>query len=188
MAASGPLAAAVQVPKVDAAILKRHDEHTARLLERQATDTAQRSCGSMPDDYGLYSPGAAGGILNSFTTAYLHSDSKFHRNNLLVERMRLAARYLEREQSPDGNIDLLSTNFNSPPDTGFVVWQVAQAASVALRYGHNELAAIMEPFLKKAAAGMTKGGVHTPNHRWVIASALGAGSCFVAEPHVHKTD
>ena len=172
MAASGPLAAAVQVPKVDAAILKRHDEHTARLLERQATDAAQRSCGSMPDDYGLYSPGAAGGILNSFTTAYLHPDSKFHQNNLLVERMRLAARYLEREQSPDGNIDLLSTNFNSPPDTGFVVWQVAQAALVALRYGHSELAAIMEPFLKKAAAGMAKGGVHTPNHRWVIASAL----------------
>ena len=40
------------------------------------------------------------------------------------------------------------------------------------RAGQRELFSAFEPFLRKAAAGLTVGGVHTPNHRWVVCSAL----------------
>jgi hypothetical protein len=126
----------------------------------------------VPDATGLYHPGAAGGIATACTTAFLQPASKFHKAPLMVERIRLAARFLERCQTPDGNVDLLTTNFNSPPDTGFVVHGVGSAACLAHRAGNRELLGIIEPFLKGAGRGMARGGVHTPNHRWVVCCAL----------------
>jgi hypothetical protein len=126
----------------------------------------------MEDASGLHSPGAAGGLLTACATAFLQPASKFFRAPLMAERCRLAAAFLKRAQTTDGNIDLLTTNFNSPPDTGFVVHGVGSAACLAQRAGNRELLALMQPFLQRAGAGMAAGGVHTPNHRWVVSSAL----------------
>lgn len=142
------------------------------MLRAQITDPASRFAGTMEDASGLHSPGAAAGIVTACATAFLQPSSKYHRAPLMLERARLAAGYLERSQSPEGNIDLLTTNFNSPPDTGFVVHNVASAACLAQRAASREWVAMLEPFLRRAGAGMAHGGVHTPNHRWVVSSAL----------------
>ena len=169
-------AALAAVPAAEAAIpaevVGRHDENVARLLKSQITDPASRFAGTAEDASGLHSAGAAGGALTAFATAFLQPASRFHGAPLMLERCRLAAGYLERAQSPDGNIDLLSTNFNSPPDTGFVVHGVGSAACLARRAGSRELLGLMERFLRRAGGGMARGGVHTPNHRWVVSSAL----------------
>ena len=165
-------AAAAQSSAIDAALVRSHDDAVERLLQLQITAPESPWRGAYPDDFGIHEPGTAGGILNACTAAFLHPASRFHHNSLMVERARLAAGYLERAQTPQGNVSLLITNFNSPPDTGFVTWGVAQAAVLASRHGAPELAALFEPFLRKAGAGMAEGGVHTPNHRWVICSAL----------------
>jgi hypothetical protein len=170
--ATAAAAGAAPAPQVDPGILRRHDETVERLLKTQETNPASRWCGTYSDDFGLHHCGSAGGILNNFAAALLHPASKFHNNSLLVDRMRLAAGYLERAQNAEGNIDLITTNFNSPPDTAFVVHGVASAATLTKRYGANELLAMMETFLRKAGGGMAGGGVHTPNHRWVICQAL----------------
>lgn len=165
-------AAPARAAAIPSEVVARHDSNVEKLLRAQITDPASRFAGTMEDASGLHSPGAAGGILAACATAFLQPASKFHRAPLMFERSRLAAAFLERAQTPDGNIDLLTTNFNSPPDTGFVVHNVGSAACLARRAGAREWFALMQPFLTRAGAGMARGGVHTPNHRWVVSSAL----------------
>lgn len=79
-------------------------------------------------------------------------------------------------QHTDGTVD--SGNLRSPPDTAFVMQTVGRLL-LALR-GPGKLET--EPtasarsrateFMLEAAEAVRRGGVHTPNHRWVVCSAL----------------
>ena len=135
-------------------------------------DPSSRWCGSFPDDDGLHSPHSAAAILDAFTAAFLHAGSKFHASALLLERLSLAARHLVARQHENGTIDLPITNFNSPPDTAFAVHNVGTAACLARRHALAQVAALTEPFLRKAGGALLRGGGHTPNHRWVVGYAL----------------
>lgn len=91
----------------------------------------------------------------------------------LLHRMSIALDYMHRAQRPSGLLDLRSTNYDSSPDTGFVVEQLCALTSIGR--GSNILAeplAKIESFIRRAVPGMLIGGFHTPNHRWVITSAL----------------
>ncbi|MAS37478.1 MAG: hypothetical protein CL610_25990 [Anaerolineaceae bacterium] len=91
----------------------------------------------------------------------------------LLHRMSIMADYMLKAQRPSGLMDLRSTNYDSPPDTGFVVQLLC--ALVELGRGEPLLADVLakvETFIRRAAPGMMTGGFHTPNHRWVIAGAL----------------
>ncbi len=159
-------------------IVKHHDAVVEAMLARQVTDPKSRGYGSLAtggaatSDSGIYSAGAAAAVVQQCVAAYLHPESKFHGDRLMVERIGLAIGFLNRAQHADGLIDLLETNFDSPPDTGFTVHNLATGACLAHRAGHRELVALCEPFLRKAAEGLAIGGIHTPNHRWVVSSAL----------------
>ncbi len=94
-----------------------------------------------------------------------------------LARAAQAADFMLRAQRPSGNIDLLSVNYDSAPDTGFVVQQVCAVIELARMRGVDSpawraLLTRLEQFVRRAVAGMLTGGFHTPNHRWVIASAL----------------
>lgn len=98
----------------------------------------------------------------------------------LIHRMLIALDYMHRAQRPSGLLDLRSTNYDSSPDTGFVVEQLCALTSIA-----SGSALLVEPlkqiesFIRRAVPGMLVGGFHTPNHRWVIVSALSqAGTLF----------
>ena len=153
-------------------VVRRHDTSVERLLAVQITDPKSRWRGIYPDDFGLHNPGTAAGVIDTLLTAYLQPKSKFYNDNALPLRIQLAADFLSRVQTPDGNINLLITNFNSPPDTGFVVRALCPSVTLAKRAGKTELVRMVEPFLRKAGEGLTKGGIHTPNHRWVVSAAL----------------
>ncbi|MGD0772655.1 MAG: hypothetical protein ABSC05_07510 [Candidatus Solibacter sp.] len=159
-------------PEVDARVVARNDAALENLLRAQIADTANARLGGVPDEYGMYHAGSAGGLIETATASWIAPQSKHRGEPEVLERVRLAARFLERAQTAEGNIDLLTTNFNSPPDTGFVVHNVGTAAAIAKMYAADEILRALRPFLVKAAGGMTAGGVHTPNHRWVVSSAL----------------
>ena len=176
-AALGVLGAAAAAPSQTAPpiareVVERNDRAVETFLRSQITDPAGPWRGSVPDEFNLHPAGSAAGLIETMTASLACPQSKFHGDRTLVERIALAAGFLERSQSPEGFIDLLSTNFNSPPDTGFVVHSVATGAAVAQRYGLAEVVRLLRPFLVKAADGMAVGGIHTPNHRWVVSSAL----------------
>jgi hypothetical protein len=91
----------------------------------------------------------------------------------LLHRMQIAADYLLRAQRSTGLIDLLSTNYDSSPDTGFAVQLLC--ALTELGRDHDLLTPVLstvETFVRRAVPGMLAGGFHTPNHRWVIVGAL----------------
>ena len=159
-------------PEIDARVVARNDAALDNLLRAQITDPRSSRLGGVPDDYLMYHAGSAGGLIETAAASWIAPHSKHHGVPEVLERIRLAAQFLERSQNAEGNIDLLSTNFNSPPDTGFVVHNVATAAAIAKMYGAEEVLRALRPFLVKAAGGMSTGGIHTPNHRWVVSSAL----------------
>jgi hypothetical protein len=167
-----PAFAQASAPDWMTQVIERHDAGVERLLKTQITDSKSHGCGIYADEYGLYNPGTAAGVIDTLLTAYLQPRSKYYNNIAVPERIRLAADFLTRVQTPDGNINLLMTNFNSPPDTGFVVRALCPSVTLAKRAGKTDLVRMVEPFLRKAGAGLTKGGIHTPNHRWVVSAAL----------------
>ena len=72
-------------------------------------------------------------------------------------------------------MDLPTTNFHSPPDTAFVVEPVCASLSVIRRTRPAvppPAAADLERFARKAGEALVVGGLHTPNHRWVVCAAL----------------
>jgi hypothetical protein len=155
-----------------AGALQRNDAAVAQLLPTQVTDPASPWLGSFPDRYGLHAAGSAGGAIETFTASLVHPQSKYHGDAAIVQRIAAAAAFLERCQSPEGNVDLPTTNFNSPPDTAFVTNNVATAAAISQKHGKPEASALLRPFLLKAGNALSSGGIHTPNHRWVVSAAL----------------
>jgi hypothetical protein len=92
-----------------------------------------------------------------------------------LERATLAARHLQASQRPSGNLDLLSVNYDSAPDTGFTVQQLCtlfELAGAREEPAWRALLAEVERFVRATVPGLRTGGFHTPNHRWVMVSAL----------------
>ncbi len=154
------------------AFVRVNDQRVERYLERQNTDPESRWRGALAGATGLHEVGSAGGVLAAGTAAFHHPDSKYHRDPTLRKRLKLAADHIARVQTPDGNFDLLVTNFNSPPDTAFIMRNVGTAAYLAREHDDQELFGWMEPAMQKGAEGLRVGGIHTPNHRWVACAAL----------------
>lgn len=122
--------------------------------------------------YGIPVPATMASMADTFTSALLHKQSKYYRNAEVFERLKLSQECLRKHQSPAGFIDNLDTNFNSPADTAFAVRGAANGLLLAKRSGDRELYAVLEPFVKTASDGLAVGGIHTPNHRWVLSAAL----------------
>ncbi|GAB3695774.1 hypothetical protein GCM10027592_17990 [Spirosoma flavus] len=106
--------------------------------------------------------------------------------------MDVALKYLLRIQHFDGTLDLPATNFHSTPDTGFIVKRLTTAYSLLAKSGTpmmDGVLATFKSFLLKAGEALTVGGIHTPNHRWVVSAALAKLNTLWPDPrYVARVD
>jgi hypothetical protein len=113
-------------------------------------------------------------------------------DSALLDRLLPAADYLLRAQRPSGNIDLLSVNYDSAPDTGFTVQQLCTIFELGREFlnSHTTGEALLnrlETFIRRTVPGMMAGGFHTPNHRWVIVSALTQAKALFPDLEIAET-
>ena len=151
------------------------DEQVPVLLTSRIKDPAHRHFGGVPDGFQIYHAGSAAGLILTLSTAYVNPPSKFFHVPELQQAMADAIDFLLRYQHQDGTIDLLTTNFHSTPDTGFVVEPLAlsyKLLSLDLNGSHELLRTRIKSFLILAGEALIAGGIHTPNHRWVNCMAL----------------
>ena len=110
----------------------------------------------------------------AFTAAYCHPESSYFKSKKLLLALEQTIEKLRTVQYPDGTLDS-GGNRQSPPDTGFVLEALCPAANILNKQDFPELSNVkseLERFLLRAGEGIRTGGVHTPNHRWVVCSVL----------------
>ncbi|HEX9794431.1 MAG TPA: hypothetical protein VGC54_10650 [Planctomycetota bacterium] len=190
-AARGPDQAALerQEPERSADLYRQWvvqtDQAVGSNLVRQVMARDHDGFGGVPDRYGIVSPQTSSGILRHMATAWVCPESQYHHDPLLIERMAAATQHLLASQHADGTIDLYTTNFHSPPDVAFVLENVCLALGLLRADGDPALAqldAAIATFVERGAAALAVGGIHTPNHRWVVCMALARAYRLLPDP------
>jgi hypothetical protein len=99
--------------------------------------------------------------------------SSYRKSAALIPYMEKIINFLLAAQYADGTLDL--GNLGSPPDTAFIMDPLCGAAVILKGQKGKALNGVkdnLKTFLQKAGDALTVGGVHTPNHRWVVSAAL----------------
>lgn len=115
------------------------------------------------------------GHVGAILPLYCQPKSKFYHDASLVPIMNEIVDHMLKMQLPSGNVSLNNCNIDSPPDTSFYVHGVINYTLLAIKDGSPELEQVrdgLKLFLKRAEKALLTSGIHTPNHRWVLTSAL----------------
>ncbi|MBV6642529.1 MAG: hypothetical protein KI791_17555 [Cyclobacteriaceae bacterium] len=156
-------------------LIKLNDERIPEVLGRQWTEKDHIYYGAVYDHDSVVSPGATSGLIQYLMTGYVSEESKYYKSKDILVRMEMAAEGLVNLQHEDGTIDLLSTNFHSTPDLGFTIYPLAHAYQMMLQHKKLDFGTFPETikkYLLNAGKALSVGGIHTPNHRWVVSGAL----------------
>ena len=121
--------------------------------------------------------GSNASLLSTACYTFLCDGSELEGNDELFSRIQKSIAFQKNWQRPSGLIDLVSVNWESPPDTGFAVQLFCPVVEFARQLADKnpqaaEIAETLGEFVRTAAIGMIGRGFHTPNHRWVVCSAL----------------
>lgn len=108
------------------------------------------------------------------TASMCNSESGFYKSEILVEKINEVTEILLKAQYSDGTLDA-GGNRQSPPDTAFILEYICPAAAILKNNKQKDLEGLkdkLKKFILNAGEAMITGGIHTPNHRWVICAAL----------------
>ena len=107
------------------------------------------------------------------SASFAEETSKYFQHPEIVTVLNKLSDVLTNAQSEDGTISM--GNLESPPDTAFLLAPVCAAFHILSEHQTSELVPVLERmkvFILKAGNALKTGGVHTPNHRWVVSAAL----------------
>ncbi|MEM6503833.1 MAG: hypothetical protein AAF711_00045 [Planctomycetota bacterium] len=108
-------------------------------------------------------------------------------DSALTERVLAGIAFVGRMQRDTGLIDLPKVDFDSPPDTAFLVQQLCPILELTQKRSDvgdavaSHLKEVLTPVLDRAARGVIGRGFRTPNHRWVVCSALAYASTLLPD-------
>ncbi len=132
-----------------------------------------------PEAARLAQPRESSRVLKMAAVAYTDPASRYHHDADVLAFITRLATNLRRLQHDDGSLDaeFAMGNPQSPPDTAFALRHLAQGQTLLLRDTASHPATaptreLLASLLQRGAQLLRVGGVHTPNHRWVICGAL----------------
>ncbi|MBT4137490.1 MAG: hypothetical protein HOE48_06215 [Candidatus Latescibacteria bacterium] len=163
-------------------VLQSQTKRVKAALARQILDSNDPAFGAFLSERSGAHPNADHGCnasdLASACYVFLAEGSNLENNDELFDRIQKSIAFQRKWQRPTGLIDLVSVNWESPPDTGFTVQLLSPVVEVARQKAQTgnkraqEIADTLGEYVRTAAAGMIDRGFHTPNHRWVVCSGL----------------
>ncbi|WP_259014595.1 hypothetical protein [Emticicia fluvialis] len=141
----------------------------------KVTDPNHRYFGGYTDHVEIPNPHTTSSFIAKACMLMACPESVYYQSADTLKEVEAAAAAMLKFQHTDGTIDLLATNFHSTPDTAFILenmipaWQFLKKSQTK---GAGQSLAYIQTFLKNAGEGLIRGGIHTPNHRWVVSAAL----------------
>ncbi|MCC5930964.1 MAG: hypothetical protein JJU28_17090 [Cyclobacteriaceae bacterium] len=157
-------------------LIHLNDDQIKEALKHRISDADHPSFGGFADAFDIVTSHGTANFIKMALCSLLSPESNYYHNTVLSSQITDATRWLLKIQNADGSIDLHSTNFNSPPDTGFIVKWLGPPCKMLMESQLPNKQKLIEPlksFLQKAGNTLIYGGIHTPNHRWVVCAALG---------------
>lgn len=104
---------------------------------------------------------------------YCCPESTYFQDFQVLKRAKLFFAHTKAGQHEDGTWDLRSSNYHDATAAAFTIAQfMTTYRLLCTQKGQEEFANDILDVCKKAGQALLSGGFHTPNHRWVIASAL----------------
>jgi len=156
-------------------LIKANDNQLDRLRKYRVSDAKSPAYGGYLDGAEIPNAHATVAYIRTAGSALASPESRHFRSESVAKELEEALKYLLKIQHSDGTIDLLSTNFHSTPDTGFIVKWLVPVYIIVHREDGTRYATkleLLKTFLQRAGECLIVGGIHTPNHRWVVSAAL----------------
>ena len=155
--------------------IKIQDKQLPNYQKYKVIQKENKYFGGYMDDAELPNPHSTVGFIGKACMLWACEESVFYQQPSLVPDIELALISLLKMQHTDGTIDLLSTNFHSTPDTAFVLEDIIPAYHFIKERNHKnteKLLSLLKQFILNAGEALSIGGIHTPNHRWVVCASL----------------
>ncbi|WP_432562379.1 hypothetical protein [Kineococcus sp. SYSU DK003] len=169
-------AAAQEVPAVD-------EQFAARLLAAAEAQVDAVLAGREEQLTQLWAHRAWARSALRLTSVLAAERSRHHRSAELLAPLASFVSALRAAQHRDGTWD--QGNLHTPPDSAFVVNDLCPVLDLLQRDDWNRTRDVREELrtvLALASDALVVGGVHTPNHRWEISSALARLHALVPRP------
>ena len=128
--------------------------------------------------------------ISMLSAAFSSNTSQYFHDSRLVEKIEILVDFLAKAQTPDGTLNL--GNLESPPDTAFVVEILCPGVTILQKGAHKDTVTVLaklKAILIKAGDALAIGGVHTPNHRWVVSAALAQiNALYPNKKYIHRIE